>query len=287
MQRDLLASDLDFKYQNLLREALLGYRSETRMGTSCHSVFAPNPIKTNNLPLLNVRKQFWKSIVIELIWLLRGNSDLDILQKHGVRFWNPWALEDNSLGKAYPYQFRQFSNEKSFVDQLSLILKEIKNEPHSRRIMMNIWNSADLDEMAIPPCCFAHQVRIVEDKLHMFVFQRSCDILVGLPQNMATYGLLQRIYAQVFGIQPGTYHHLISDAHVYSNQIKSARKILDMDLDQFDSIPYVTIDDRINSPESLLEFLGESGKMSTEEIMNLFGLHNYRPSEYFKIPVSV
>lgn len=282
-----MVNDIDLQFQNLVNKAALGDSYPTRMGIKCYSVFAPNPIKTKDFPIISLRKQFWKSIVMELIWLLKGDSKLDFLQKHGVKFWDPWAYPDNTLGKAYPHQFRYFTSEGGWSDQFVEILSQVKNHSDSRRIMMNIWNSAELSEMAIPPCCFAHQVRIVNGQVHVFVFQRSCDVLVGLPQNMATYGLLQRIYAKVGGLEPGIYHHLISDAHVYSNQIKDAKKIIDMDLSPFTSVPYITIDDSLNSPEAFLKFLNDSDNMSTEEIMNLFGLHNYEPADYFKIPVNV
>lgn len=282
-----MVNNIDFQYQDLIRKASLGESYESRVGRSCYSVLAPNPIRTKDFPIVSLRKQFWKSIVMELIWLLRGDSNLEFLQKHGVNFWNPWADDNNSLGRAYPPQFRDATSHYGEVDPFGSVLTQIGEKSESRRLVVDLWNAAELDEMAIPPCCFAHQVRIINDKVHMFVFQRSCDILVGLPQNMAVYGLLQRIYAKVAGLEAGTYNHMISDAHIYSNQLFAARKILDMDVSNLTLQPYVTIDDSLDSSSAFLEFLDDCGTMSTEEIMNLFGLHNYEPKDYFKIPVSV
>lgn len=283
-----MINNVDFQYQNLIKNSFTGYKYESRMGITCYSTFAPNPIITNRFPIISLRKQFWKSIVIELIWLLRGHSSLEFLQKHGVNFWNDWANEDNSLGRAYPPQFRDLQSPfTGSVDQFGEVLNQVGKRSTSRRLLVDIWNGAELSEMTIHPCCFAHQVRIVDDRVHMFVFQRSCDILIGLPQNLATYGLLHRIYSKISGLETGNYHHIISDAHVYANGIESARKILDFDVSDFSTVPYVTISDNLDSPSAFLEFLDDSEFMSTEEIMKLFGLHNYNPADYFKIPVNV
>lgn len=279
--------NINDQYKALLLKSTLGEASPSRTGFTCYSAFAPAPIKTDQFPIISLRKQFWKSIVIELIWLLRGHSRLDFLQKHGVNFWNDWADENNSLGRAYPPQFRNVTSHfTQGSDPFGEVLSQVGDKSDSRRLVVDIWNGAELEDMTIPPCCFAHQVRIVNDKVHMFVFQRSCDVLVGLPQNMATYGLLQHIYAKVAGLPVGVYHHLISDAHVYANQVRSAKKIIEMNNKSF-QIPFVSIDNSLDSTSAFLEFLDDSDQMSTEEIMNLFQLHNYKPNDYFPVAVNI
>jgi len=274
--------DINAQYRALLRSALSGDKYPTRMGVDCTTYISPSPIRTLDFPIISIRKQFWKSIVMETLWLLMGDSRLDFLQKHGVKFWDPWALKDNSLGKAYAHQFRNFGGTDQFAD----VLKEVGNKSQSRRLLVNIWNGAELDDMSIPPCCFAHQVRVINDHIHMTVFQRSCDIVVGLPQNMATYGLLHRMYAQIAGLKPGLYSHHISDAHIYENQIDDARQLCTTGFSS-PGKPWVEIHPDLSSADSLLDFLDRCKDFSTEYIMSHFKIHDYNPNPYWKVAVNV
>lgn len=278
--------DINAQYRALIRTALTGERYSTRMGVDCTTHFSPPPIRTLDFPIISIRKQFWKSVVMETLWLLRGDSSLNFLQKHGVKFWDPWALKDNTLGKAYAHQFRNFTSESGSSDQFASVLKQVADKSDSRRLMVNIWNGAELDEMAIPPCCFSHQVRVINDRVYMAVFHRSCDIVVGLPQNLATYGLMQRIYAHVSGLKPGLYTHHISDAHIYDNQVDDAKKLCCTGFSS-PSKPHVEIHPDLNSPEKFLEFLDGCEDFSTEYIMSHFKLHDYNPSPHWKVAVNV
>jgi thymidylate synthase len=274
--------DINSQYRALIRSALMGERYPTRMGVDCLTHLSPAPIRTLDFPIISIRKQFWKSIVMETIWLLRGDSSLEFLQKHGVKFWDPWAYSDNTLGKAYAHQFRNFGG----VDQFEEVLREVENKSQSRRLMVNIWNGAELNDMAIPPCCFNHQVRVINDKVHMTVFQRSCDLVVGLPQNMATYGLLHRMYAKVAGLNPGLYTHHISDAHIYDNQIDDAKRLCSTGFSSPNK-PWIEIHPDLNSAENLLDFLDRCKFYSTEHIMSYFKIYDYNPLPYWKVAVNV
>lgn len=282
-------NQIDIEYQKLINNVLSNGVSTSSRNGDIKTLLTPVPIITENFPIISLRKQFWKSIVIELLWLLRGNSDLSFLQKHGVKFWDPWALEDNSLGRAYSPQFRDYWTTVISEDQLFNMFKQLKEIPDSRRIMLNIWHGAELAEMAIPPCCFAHQVRILNNKLHMIVFQRSCDVMVGLPQNIATYGLLQNIYAKVSGYEVGSYHHVISDAHIYLNQVEAANSMVNMPTSAKSSLPFVKLENEIfDDMNTFLNFIdNDVDNLSTEEILSIFKLENYDPKPYFKVNVSV
>lgn len=174
----------------------------------------------DGFPLLTTKKLHLKSIIHELLWFLRGDTNVAYLQENGVRIWNEWADPDGSLGHIYGYQWRSWPRyDGGFVDQISQAVNDIKNNPDSRRIIVSAWNVADLDNMNLPPCHAFFQFYVAEGKLSLQLYQRSADTFLGVPFNIASYALLTMMMAQVTGLQPGEFIHTLGDAHIYNNHI--------------------------------------------------------------------
>ena len=175
----------------------------------------------DGFPLLTTKKLHLKSIIHELLWFLRGDTNVAYLQENGVRIWNEWADPDGSLGHIYGYQWRSWPRyDGGFVDQISQAVNDIKNNPDSRRIIVSAWNVADLDNMNLPPCHAFFQFYVAEGKLSLQLYQRSADTFLGVPFNIASYALLTMMMAQVTGLQPGEFIHTLGDAHIYNNHIE-------------------------------------------------------------------
>lgn len=174
----------------------------------------------DGFPLLTTKKLHLKSIIHELLWFLRGDTNVAYLQENGVRIWNEWADPDGSLGHIYGYQWRSWPRyDGGFVDQISQAVNDIKNNPDSRRIIVSAWNVADLDNMNLPPCHAFFQFYVAEGKLSLQLYQRSADTFLGVPFNIASYALLTMMMAQVTELQPGEFIHTLGDAHIYNNHI--------------------------------------------------------------------
>lgn len=197
-----------------------------RTGTGTRSVFGHQMRfdMADGFPLLTTKKLHLKSIIYELLWFLRGDTNVAYLQEHGVRIWNEWADENGDLGPVYGRQWRSWPDGKGgVVDQIQQAVDMIKNDPSSRRIIVNAWNVAELPEMHLAPCHAMFQFYVAQDRLSMQLYQRSADIFLGVPFNIASYALLLQMVAQVTGLKPGHFVHTLGDAHIYHNHFDQVR----------------------------------------------------------------
>lgn len=171
-------------------------------------------------PLLTTKKVHLKSIIYELLWFLKGDTNVHYLQEHGVRIWNEWADPDGSLGHIYGYQWRSWPDYNGgSIDQISQAVNDIRNNPDSRRIIVSAWNVADIDNMNLPPCHAFFQFYVADGRLSCQLYQRSADCFLGVPFNIASYALLTMMMAQVCGLRPGDFIHTLGDAHIYLNHL--------------------------------------------------------------------
>lgn len=215
------------QYQDLLRHVLEnGVKKEDRTGTGTISVFGHQMRfdLENGFPLLTTKKLHLKSIIYELLWFIHGDTNVKYLQDNGVRIWNEWADEEGNLGPIYGVQWRSWKdNQGCSHDQLREAIKMIEETPDSRRIIVNAWNVGQLDQMKLPPCHLLYQFYVAEGKLSMQLYQRSADLFLGVPFNIASYALLLMMVAQVTGLKPGTFVHTLGDAHLYLDHIEQAK----------------------------------------------------------------
>lgn len=215
------------QYLQLLQRVLdEGVHKEDRTGTGTISVFGHQMRfrMSDGFPLLTTKKLHLKSIIYELLWFLNGDTNVKYLQEHGVRIWNEWADPDGSLGHIYGYQWRSWPDyDGGHIDQIQEAVDTIKNNPNSRRIIVSSWNVADLSRMNLPPCHTFFQFYVADGKLSLQLYQRSADIFLGVPFNIASYALLLKMMAQVTGLQEGDFVHTFGDAHIYNNHIEQAR----------------------------------------------------------------
>lgn len=212
--------------QHILRN---GHRKEDRTGTGTISTFGYQMRfdLSKGFPLLTTKKVHLKSIIYELLWFLKGDTNVHYLQEHGVRIWNEWADPDGDLGHIYGYQWRSWPDyEGGFIDQISDAVKAIKENPDSRRIIVSAWNVADLKNMNLPPCHAFFQFYVSEGKLSLQLYQRSADCFLGVPFNIASYALLCMMMAQVCGLEPGDFIHTLGDAHIYTNHLDQVHEQL-------------------------------------------------------------
>ena len=200
-----------------------GVRKEDRTGTGTISVFG-HQMRFNledGFPLLTTKKLHLKSIIHELLWFLKGDTNVKYLQENGVRIWNEWADENGDLGHIYGYQWRSWPDYNGgHIDQISEVIDTIKNNPNSRRIIVNAWNVADLGNMNLPPCHMFFQFYVADGKLSLQMYQRSADTFLGVPFNIASYALLLMMVAQVTGLKPGEFIHTNGDTHLYLNHLE-------------------------------------------------------------------
>lgn len=211
------------QYQQLLKHILdKGIRKEDRTGTGTISTFGYQMRfdLSEGFPLVTTKKVHLKSIIYELLWFLRGDTNARWLQERGVRIWNEWADPDGSLGHIYGYQWRSWPNyDGGSIDQIAMAVRDIKNNPDSRRIIVSAWNVGDLDRMNLPPCHAFFQFYVAEGRLSCQLYQRSADCFLGVPFNIASYALLTMMMAQVCGLRPGEFIHTLGDAHIYLNHL--------------------------------------------------------------------
>lgn len=193
-----------------------------RTGTGTISVFGYQmrfPM-ADGFPLLTTKKLHLKSIIYELLWFLQGDTNVHYLQEHGVRIWNEWADENGELGPVYGEQWRRWRDYNGgTIDQIKNVLEQIKHNPDSRRMMVSAWNPAQVDEMALPPCHCLFQFYVADGRLSLQLYQRSADVFLGVPFNIASYALLLQMMAQVTGLQTGDFVHTLGDAHIYLNHL--------------------------------------------------------------------
>ena len=218
------------QYLDLLRHVRDNGTIKTdRTGTGTKSVFGYQ-MRFNladGFPLLTTKKLHLKSIIYELLWFLNGDTNVKYLQEHGVRIWNEWADTDGSLGHIYGYQWRSWPDYKGgHIDQISRVIDDIKHTPDSRRLMVSAWNVADLDNMNLPPCHTLFQFYVADGRLSLQLYQRSADIFLGVPFNIASYALLLMMVAQVTGLEAGDFVHTLGDAHIYTNHFEQVEEQL-------------------------------------------------------------
>lgn len=218
------------QYLDLLRHVRdNGVPKADRTGTGTRSVFGYQ-MRFNledGFPLLTTKKLHLKSIIYELLWFLRGDTNVHYLQEHGVRIWNEWADPDGSLGHIYGYQWRLWPDyDGGHIDQIAQAVDMIKHNPDSRRIIVSAWNVADLDRMNLPPCHAFFQFYVADGRLSLQLYQRSADIFLGVPFNIASYALLLQMMAQVTGLRAGDFIHTLGDAHIYTNHFEQVEEQL-------------------------------------------------------------
>lgn len=215
------------QYLDLLNRILTeGVEKSDRTGTGTISVFG-NQMRfrlEDGFPLLTTKKLHLKSIIYELIWFLRGDTNVKYLQDHGVRIWNEWADADGGLGHVYGYQWRSWPDYRGgHIDQIQQVVDQIKHTPDSRRMIVSAWNVADLDNMNLPPCHVLFQFYVADGRLSCQLYQRSADTFLGVPFNIASYSLLTMMMAQVCGLCPGDFVYTTGDTHIYLNHLEQVR----------------------------------------------------------------
>lgn len=215
------------QYLSLLNRILTEGATKTdRTGTGTMSVFG-NQMRFNladGFPLLTTKKLHLKSIIYELLWFLRGDTNVHYLQEHGVRIWNEWADENGDLGPVYGHQWRSWPDYNGgAIDQIQNVLDLIRNHPDSRRMIVSAWNPAEVEQMALPPCHCLFQFYVADGKLSLQLYQRSADTFLGVPFNIASYALLLQMMAQVSGLEAGDFIHTTGDTHLYLNHLDQAR----------------------------------------------------------------
>ena len=262
------------QYLDLLEHVLSnGTEKHDRTGTGTISVFGYQ-MRFNleeGFPLLTTKKLHLRSIIYELLWFLRGDTNVKYLHDNKVTIWDEWAREDGSLGPIYGKQWRSWGcGDGKSVDQIANLIEEIKRNPDSRRLLVSAWNVGELEEMALPPCHIIFQFYVADGKLSCQLYQRSADIFLGVPFNIASYALLTMMIAQVCGLKPGDFIHTLGDAHIYLNHIEQCRLQLTREPRQLPTM-------RIN-PER---------KRINDFVYEDFTLENYNPHPHIKGEVSV
>ena len=215
------------QYLDLLDRILTeGVKKEDRTGTGTISVFG-NQMRFNledGFPLLTTKKLHLKSIIYELLWFLRGDTNIKYLKDHGVSIWDEWADENGELGPVYGHQWRSWPDENGgTIDQIQNVVNQIKNNPDSRRMIVSAWNVAEVERMALPPCHTMFQFYVANGRLSLQLYQRSADTFLGVPFNIASYALLLQMMAQVTGLKAGDFIHTTGDTHLYLNHLDQAK----------------------------------------------------------------
>ena len=236
------------QYLNLLKRIMAeGVEKSDRTSTGTKSIFG-HQMRFNlddGFPLLTTKKLHFKSIVHELLWFLKGDTNVAYLQENGVRIWNEWADPDGELGHIYGYQWRSWPDYNGgHIDQIQQAVDMIKNNPDSRRIIVNAWNVADLDKMNLPPCHMFFQFYVANGRLSLQMYQRSADCFLGVPFNIASYALLLLMMAHVTGLKAGDFVHTLGDAHIYSNHLEQVETQLQR---APRDLPHVVLNKEVNS----------------------------------------
>ena len=261
-------------YLSLLNRILTeGHQKGDRTGTGTLSVFGHQTRYDlqDGFPLLTTKKLHLKSIIYELLWFLRGDTNVRWLQDHGVRIWNEWADENGDLGPVYGHQWRSWPDYRGgTIDQIAQVEEMIKRNPNSRRMLVTAWNPTEVEDMALPPCHCLFQFYVADGRLSLQLYQRSADTFLGVPFNIASYALLLQMMAQVTGLQPGEFVHTTGDTHLYLNHLEQARL-------QLSRTPRPLPTMRINPDvKSIFDFRYED-----------FELENYDPWPHIAAEVSV
>ena len=262
------------QYLDLLQRTINeGVRKEDRTGTGTISIFGHQSRYNLNegFPVLTTKKLHLRSIIHELLWFLNGDTNIKYLTDNGVKIWNEWADDDGDLGHIYGYQWRSWPDYNGgHIDQISQVVETIKNNPDSRRILVSSWNVADLPNMNLPPCHAFFQFYVADGKLSLQLYQRSADIFLGVPFNIASYALLLKMMAQVSGLEEGDFIHTFGDAHIYLNHLEQ----VDLQLSRSPrSLPEMKINPDV---KDIFSFRFED-----------FELVNYDPHPHIKGEVSI
>src|SRR6478735_3207730 len=262
------------QYLDLLRLARdKGVEKRDRTGTGTRSIFG-HQMRFNlaeGFPLVTTKKVHLKSIIYELLWFLRGETNVHWLQEHGITIWDEWADANGELGPVYGYQWRSWPSQvDGTIDQIANLVRDIKANPDSRRLIVTAWNPADIPRMALPPCHCLFQFYVAEGKLSCQLYQRSADIFLGVPFNIASYALLTQMMAQVTGLEPGDFVHSFGDAHLYLNHLEQADE-------QLKRAPYPLPTMRLNP--AVTDIFGFQ--------YSDFTLENYQAHAGIKAPIAV
>lgn len=262
------------QYHDLLKHILNnGIKKQDRTGVGTISVFGYQ-MRFNlqeGFPLLTTKKLHVKSIIYELLWFLKGSTNIRYLKENGVTIWDEWADENGELGPIYGYQWRSWPDYNGrHIDQITQLIEEIKKNPNSRRLVVSAWNVAQIKEMRLPPCHILFQFYVADGKLSCQLYQRSADVFLGVPFNIASYSLLLMMVAQVTGLEPYEFIHTLGDAHLYLNHIEQAKLQLSRDLR---SLPKMNINPEV---KNIFEFEYED-----------FSLEGYNPHPPIKAEVAV
>jgi len=262
------------QYLDLMRHVIHhGARKDDRTGTGTLSVFGHQMRfdLAQGFPLLTTKKVHTKSIIHELLWFLRGDTNIRYLKEHGVSIWNEWADKNGDLGPVYGAQWRSWPTpDGRHIDQISQVVRDIRTNPDSRRLIVSAWNVAEIERMALPPCHLLFQFYVANGRLSCQLYQRSADIFLGVPFNIASYALLTMMMAQVTGLAPGEFIHTLGDAHLYLNHLEQTHTQLTREPRSLPSL-------RLNpEKKSLLDFNFDD-----------FELLNYDPHPAIKAPVAV
>lgn len=261
------------QYHAALRQVLeTGVTSSDRTGTGTISAFGLQsryPL-ADGFPLVTTKKLHLRSIIHELLWFLSGDTNIGYLKDNGVSIWDEWADENGDLGPVYGHQWRHWPGRKGEIDQIATLLDQIENTPDSRRMIVSAWNPADVPDMALPPCHTLWQVRIAGGKLHLQLYQRSADMFLGVPFNIASYALLQHMLAHVTGYAVGDFVHTMGDAHIYSNHMEQVQTQLSRSPKP---LPQLRISRKVTS---LFDFKYED-----------FEISGYDPDPAIRAPVAV
>ena len=262
------------QYLDLMQHVLdKGIRKSDRTGTGTRSVFGHQMRfdLSDGFPMITTKKVHTRSIFHELLWFISGETNTEYLTENGVSIWDEWADENGDLGPVYGKQWRSWETpDGRLIDQLSNVIEQIKTNPDSRRLIVNAWNVGELDDMALPPCHLLFQFYVADGKLSCQLYQRSADIFLGVPFNIASYALLVVMMAQVTGLQPGDFVHTLGDAHLYDNHLEQAQTQLQRDprmLPQLKLNPTVT---------SLFDFTYDD-----------ISVEDYDPHPHISAPVAV
>lgn len=262
------------QYHDLMEHVLKnGAKKEDRTGTGTLSVFGYQARYNlaEGFPMVTTKKLHLKSIIHELLWFLQGETNIKYLKDNGVSIWNEWADEEGNLGPVYGSQWRSWQGANGeTVDQITAVVNQIKKNPDSRRLIVSAWNVAEIEKMALPPCHAFFQFYVADGKLSCQLYQRSADIFLGVPFNIASYALLTMMMAQVCGLGYGDFIHTMGDAHLYSNHIEQAKLQLTRD---FKMLPQMKINPEV---KSIFDFKFED-----------FELVGYEPHPHIKAPVAI
>lgn len=262
------------QYLDLLSDILEnGAAKSDRTGTGTLSVFGRQMRfdLADGFPLVTTKKLHLRSIIHELLWFLRGDTNTAYLNENGVSIWDEWADSNGDLGPVYGKQWRSWATpDGRTVDQLHELVDQIKGNPDSRRLIVSAWNVGELDQMALPPCHLLYQFYVADGRLSCQLYQRSADVFLGVPFNIASYALLLMMVAQVTGLEPGEFVHTLGDAHLYDNHLEQARTQLQREPRP---LPTMTLDPSV---DSLFDFKFEH-----------FELSGYEPHPHIKAPVAV